>query len=95
MDGLTPTIQMTVHDTIPYLGRPAICCTMSLSKDPSRTKGKRVESRYWIDTNELELRFITGTFADVVEFAREVIWFGTVQDAQDFARLHLLGEDSK
>jgi hypothetical protein len=95
VDGLTPTINMTVQDTVKYLGRPAILCTMSLTKSPKLSKGKRVVSRFWLDTIELELRFITGIYPNVVEFDRKVIANGNILDAQDFARLHLLGEDSK
>ena len=95
VDGLTPTIQMTTQEANTWLGRPAIHCTMSLTKDPERTKGYRVTSHYWLDTNELELKFIIGTFAETVVIDREVILNGTIADAQDFARFHLLGEDSK
>jgi hypothetical protein len=89
----------TIHTTMPgyetWLSRPAIHCTMSLAKNPHASVGKRVTVFYWLDTDELELKFITGTYADVVIFDREVIPNGTIKDAQAFARLHLLGEDSK
>jgi hypothetical protein len=94
MDNTTPTIQTSVLEGVTYLDRPAMTYTMSLAKYPGLATGKRVVVREWLDTNELELRFITGTFSDVVEFASEVIPYGTVVDAQNFARLHLLGGQS-
>lgn len=89
------TIQMTTQEVNKWLTRSAIHCTMSLAKDPARATGKRVDVKFWLDTEELELRFITGTFADVVVLDREVIPNGTIADAQAFARFHLLGEGAK
>lgn len=86
------TIQMTVQEVNSWLARSAIHCTMSLSKDPARATGKRVDVKFWLDTDELELRFISGTFGDVIVYDREVIANGTIEDAQAFARFHLLGE---
>lgn len=86
------TIHMTTQEVNSWLGRSAVHCTMSLAKDPARATGKRVDVKFWLDTDELELRFITGTFADVVVLAREVIPNGNILDAQDFALLHLLGK---
>jgi hypothetical protein len=65
---------------------------MSLAKDPARATGKRVDVKFWLDTEELELRFITGTFGDVVVLDHEVVPNGTIADAQAFARFYLLGE---
>jgi hypothetical protein len=65
---------------------------MSLAKNPHSAVGKRVTVHYWLDTDELELKFITGTYSDVVVIDREVIPNGTIADAQAFARLHLLSE---
>lgn len=95
MDGLTPTIHTSTQEVRSYLGRSAIDCTISLAKNPDRATGKRVDVKFWLDTNELELRLITGTFADVVVIEREVVPNGTITDAQDFARFYLLGEGSK
>ena len=94
MAGLTstPTINMTVQEVNRWLGRSAIHCVMSLAKSPAKATGKRVAVYYWLDTDELELKFISGTFADVVVYDREVIANGTIEDAQAFARFHLLGE---
>jgi hypothetical protein len=95
VDGLTPTIQTSNLGMNTWLGGQAVHHIISTAKNPARATGKRVDVRFWVATNELELRYITGTFGDVVVHAREVIPNGTIEDAEAFARLHLLGEVSK
>jgi hypothetical protein len=88
----TLTIQSTTQEVNTWLNRSAIHCVMATTKNPAKSVGKRVTVHYWLDTDELELKFISGTYGDVIVYDREVIPNGTIADAQAFARLHLLSE---
>lgn len=94
MSTTSKTIHSTTHMVNRWVGRSAVSCIMSLAKNPAKATGERVDVKYWLDTQELELRFITGTYADVVVIDRVVIPKGTVMDAEAFARFHLLDEEA-
>jgi hypothetical protein len=89
---------MKIHSSVQlattYLGRPAITQVRSLVQKPEDAECERIVSIYWIDTNELQLRHISGTYGDVVVFAEEVIPNGTVAHAEKFACQHLTTKES-
>lgn len=91
---MTKTIHSSVQLNTTYLNRPAVTRIMSLTQRPEVAKGERVVSILWLDTNELELRHITGVYGDVVVFAEELIPNGTVADADEFASRYLSTKES-